>query len=169
MSKVTPKIGDFGQGSTENISECNNRLELSVYNMWRSYMVLTNPHMKPRIKFIIMKIFMKIVKICPKSPRFTVFYLLPTNFLKIAFISFFLSCSEPLISLLDPWCFGWLLFTIACYIQKEKKKHKWNFIKIWLVYITCVILYKPLFSRFWTRCSNSRVVNFAIFLMLSLL
>ena len=64
--------GDFGQGSTENISECNNRLELSVYNMWCSYMVLTNPHMKPRIEFIIMKIFMKIVKICPKSPRFTV-------------------------------------------------------------------------------------------------
>ena len=32
-----------------------------------------------------------------------------------------------------------------------------------------VILYKPLFSRFWTRCGNSRVVNFAIFLMLSLL
>ena len=25
--------GDFGQGSTENISECNNQLELSVYNM----------------------------------------------------------------------------------------------------------------------------------------
>ena len=64
--------GDFGQGSTENISECNNLLELSVYNMWCSNMVLTNPHMKFRIEFIIMKIFMKIVKICPKSPRFTV-------------------------------------------------------------------------------------------------
>ena len=25
--------GDFGQGSKENISECNNQLELSVYNM----------------------------------------------------------------------------------------------------------------------------------------
>ena len=25
--------GDFGQGSTENISECSNQLELSVYNM----------------------------------------------------------------------------------------------------------------------------------------
>ena len=37
-----------------------------------SYKVLTNPHMKPRIQFIIMKIFMKIVKICPKSPQFTV-------------------------------------------------------------------------------------------------
>ena len=36
------------------------------------YMVLTKPHMKPGIQFIIMKIFMKIVKICPKSPRFTV-------------------------------------------------------------------------------------------------
>ena len=35
-------------------------------------MVLTNPHIKPRIEFIIMKIFMKIVKICPKSLRFTV-------------------------------------------------------------------------------------------------
>ena len=64
--------GDFGQGSKENISECNNQLELSVYNMWCSYMVLTKPHMKPGIQFIIMKIFMKIVKICPKSPRFTV-------------------------------------------------------------------------------------------------
>ena len=40
--------------------------------MWCSYMVLTNPHIKPRIEFIIMKIFMKIVKICPKSPRFMV-------------------------------------------------------------------------------------------------
>ena len=28
--------------------------------------------MKPITEFIIMKIFMKIVKICPKSPRFTV-------------------------------------------------------------------------------------------------
>ena len=28
--------------------------------------------MKPRMEFIIMKIFMNIVKICPKSPRFTV-------------------------------------------------------------------------------------------------
>ena len=35
-------------------------------------MVLTNPHIKPRIEFIVMKIFMKIVKICPKSPQFTV-------------------------------------------------------------------------------------------------
>ena len=38
----------------------------------------------------------------------------------------------------------------------------------------CVLLYKPLFLRtvifaFLTRCGNSRVVNFAIFLMLSLL
>ena len=64
--------GDFGQGSTEKISECNNLLELGVYNMWCSNMVLTNPHMKFRIEFIIMKIFMKLVKICPKSPRFTV-------------------------------------------------------------------------------------------------
>ena len=64
--------GDFEQGSTEHISECNNHLELSVYNMWCFSMVLTNPHMKPIIEFIIMKIFMKIVKICPKSPRFTV-------------------------------------------------------------------------------------------------
>ena len=34
--------------------------------------VLANPNMKLGIQFIIMKIFMKIVKICPKSPRFTV-------------------------------------------------------------------------------------------------
>ena len=53
--------GDFGQGLTVNISECNNQLELSVYNMCSSYMVVTNPHMKPWIQFIIMKIFMKIV------------------------------------------------------------------------------------------------------------
>ena len=35
LSKVTPKTGtrDFGQGSKENISECNNQLELSVYNV----------------------------------------------------------------------------------------------------------------------------------------
>ena len=66
--------GDFGQGSTDTISECNNQLELSVYNMWCSYMVLTNPHMKPRNEFIIMKIFMKIVKICPKSPRFNGYF-----------------------------------------------------------------------------------------------
>ena len=52
---------------------CNNhQLQLSVYNMCCSYMVLTNPHVKPWIQFIIMKIFMKIVQICPKSPRFTV-------------------------------------------------------------------------------------------------
>ena len=64
--------GDFEQASTLNISECNTQLELSTYNMCCSYMVLTNPHMKHWIQFIIMKIFMKIVKICPKSPWFTV-------------------------------------------------------------------------------------------------
>ena len=69
--------GDLGQGLTVNIWECNNQLELSVhvYNtMCCSYMVhvLTNPQVKPQIQFIIMKIFMKIVQICPKSPRFTV-------------------------------------------------------------------------------------------------
>ena len=54
--------GDFGQGLTVNISECNNLLELSVYNMCCSYMVFTNPPMKPKFQFIIMKIFIKIVK-----------------------------------------------------------------------------------------------------------
>ena len=55
---------DFVQGSTVNISECNNKLELSVCNMCCSHMVLTNPHMKPWNQiFIIMKIFMKTVKI----------------------------------------------------------------------------------------------------------
>ena len=50
--------GDFEQGSTENISECNNQLELSVYDArTMMYMVLTNPHIKARIEFIIMKIF----------------------------------------------------------------------------------------------------------------
>ena len=43
--------------------------------MYCSYMVFINPHMKPRIELIIMKIFMKIVKICPKS---MVFKSLPT-------------------------------------------------------------------------------------------
>ena len=70
-------FGDLRQGSTENISECNNLLELSVYNMWCSNMVLTNAHLKFRIEFIIMQIFMKIVKICPKSPRFTVHQISP--------------------------------------------------------------------------------------------
>ena len=69
--------GDSGQGSTENISECSIQLEFSIYSMWCSYMVLTNPHMKPRIEFIIMKIFMQIVKICPKSPRFTIHVKVP--------------------------------------------------------------------------------------------
>ena len=64
--------GDFGQGSTNYISEYTFRLELSIYGMCCSYIVLANPIMKLRIQFIIMKIFMKIVKICPKSPRFTV-------------------------------------------------------------------------------------------------
>ena len=57
------------------IWECNNQLELSVYNMCCSDMVLTNPHVKPWIQFIIMKIFMKIVQICPKSPQFTVLHM----------------------------------------------------------------------------------------------
>ena len=38
--------GDFEQGSTLNISESNDQLELSTNNMCCSYMVLTNPHMK---------------------------------------------------------------------------------------------------------------------------
>ena len=64
--------GDFGQGSTNHISEYTFRLELSMYGICCSYIVLANPNMKLRIQFIIMKIIMKIVKICPKSPRFTV-------------------------------------------------------------------------------------------------
>ena len=59
---------------TNVISEYTFRLELStcIYGMCCSYIVLANPIMKLRIQFIIMKIFMKIVKICPKSPRFMV-------------------------------------------------------------------------------------------------
>ena len=64
--------GDFGQGSTKNISEYNNQQESNIHNMTCSNMVLANTNMKPRIQFIIMKIFMKIVQICPKPPRFTV-------------------------------------------------------------------------------------------------
>ena len=67
--------GHFGQGLTNDISEYTVRLELSLYGMCCSYIVLANPNMKLRIKFIIIKIFMKIVKICPKSPRFTVCHL----------------------------------------------------------------------------------------------
>ena len=52
--------GDFGQGSTNYISEYTFRLELSIYGMCCSYIVLANPIMKLRIQFIIMKIFMKI-------------------------------------------------------------------------------------------------------------
>ena len=47
--------GDFEQGSTLNISESNNQLELSTYNNVTSYMVLTNPHMKRWIQYNIMK------------------------------------------------------------------------------------------------------------------
>ena len=64
--------GDFGQGSTNDISESTIRMELSIHGLCCSYVVLANPNMKLRIQFIIMKIFMKVVKICPKSPRFTV-------------------------------------------------------------------------------------------------
>ena len=39
--------GDLKQGLTANISECNNPLKLSVYNMCCSYMALTIPHVKP--------------------------------------------------------------------------------------------------------------------------
>ena len=50
--------------------------------------VLTNPHMKPRMEFIIMKIFMNIVKICPKSPRFTVcIWIHPSHNLKEQFLN----------------------------------------------------------------------------------
>ena len=38
--------GDLGQGLTVNMWECNNQIELSVYNMCCSYMVFTNPHVK---------------------------------------------------------------------------------------------------------------------------
>ena len=74
---------DFGQGLTVNISECKNQLEFGVYKMCCSYMVLTNPHMKHWIQFIIIRIFMKIVKICPKSPRFTVFKLVILSILVV--------------------------------------------------------------------------------------
>ena len=49
VSNVDPKTsGDFGQGSTVDISECNNQLELSIINnMCCTYMELTNPHTKP--------------------------------------------------------------------------------------------------------------------------
>ena len=38
-----------------------------IFTIYQNYtLALTNPHIKPRIEFIIMKILMKIVKICPK-------------------------------------------------------------------------------------------------------
>ena len=46
--------------------------------------------MKCRIEFIIMKIFMKIVKICPKSPRFTVLQII------VFFVLFFHFLNEKL-------------------------------------------------------------------------
>ena len=110
--------GDFGQGSTVNISECNNQLELSVY-MWCSYMVLTNPHMKPRIEFIIMKIFMKIVKYCPKSPRFMVFHeaciclSISTLFVLIAS----LQCAPRVSKLGTNWCQKWNVTKLYQYLK----------------------------------------------------
>ena len=77
LLKVTPKIrGDLMDRSTyfRIYTEYTFRLELSMYGICCSYIVLANPNMKLRIQFIIMKIIMKIVKICPKSPRFTVQY-----------------------------------------------------------------------------------------------
>ena len=73
MSKVTPKTGV----TLARFDKRYIRIYLLagveyIYGMCCSYIVLANPNMKLRIKFIIMKIFMKIVKICPKSPRFTV-------------------------------------------------------------------------------------------------
>ena len=65
-----------------------------------SYMVLTNPHVKPWIQFIIMKIVMKIVQICPKSPRFTVLALLN-------FVWFCARSSQ--IDLICIWCYRYAI------------------------------------------------------------
>ena len=68
--------GDFGQGSTNDISESTFRMELSIHGLCCSYVVLANPNMKLRIQFIIMKIFMKVVKICPKvTPIYGMYFL----------------------------------------------------------------------------------------------
>ena len=41
------ECGDFGQGSTENISECNNQLESSIIlQCVLLFMILPNPHKK---------------------------------------------------------------------------------------------------------------------------
>ena len=93
--------GEFGRGLTVNISECNNLLELCVYNMCWSYMVLTNPHIKHWIQFIIMMIFMKIVKICPK---FTV-----VDWKRLMFLCFEWKCWET--DLREP---GWIGELSSC-------------------------------------------------------
>ena len=62
-------------------------------------------------------------------------------------------------------------------INLSKELYYIHCVKVKCVYTTSLnhdILYKPLFSRtvkfaFLDFCGNSRVVNFAIFLMLSLL
>ena len=53
-----------------------------MYGICCSYIVLANPNMKLRIQFIIMKIIMKIVKICPKSPRFPLHHSAPMMVIK---------------------------------------------------------------------------------------
>ena len=75
--------GDFEQGSTV-ISECNSQLECSIICVALTWHLLIPKIMKPGIKFIIMKIFMDIVKICPKSPQFTVrFFKIPQYFFQM--------------------------------------------------------------------------------------
>ena len=71
MSKVTPKTGVTLDKVQQTISEYTIRLELNMI-MCCSYIVFANPDMKLRIQSIIMKIFMQLMKICPKSPQFTV-------------------------------------------------------------------------------------------------
>ena len=70
---------DSRQGTTVYISESNYQVELSTYHMCCSYVVFTNPHMKPWIQFTIMKIFMKIVKISLNSPLTVLIIMFPSG------------------------------------------------------------------------------------------
>ena len=61
-----------------------------------------------------------------------------------------------------------ILFFIIMHLEEETKTQNKNETAN-LIYCISHYFRVQLFSRSWTRCGNSRVVNFAIFLMLSLL
>ena len=57
-------------------------------------------------------------------------------------------------------------YLVGLIVQTKCPKEQWIHVFVYCIsHYFCV----QLLSRFWTRCGKSRVVNFAIFLMLSLL